>query len=206
MQAETVLAIGNEALALLGAQVVTQPDEGTDLARLLFRVAPTTLRACLGAHPWRCTMAQLQLAPLSAPPEHSFRRRFALPPGLLAFRRALASASPGAPPLHDWKIVGEELHTDAEQVWAEVQAVPPLARWPAPLVAFARAALAAELALPVTGSNSDAELWQARTYGPPSALGQGGLFALARRADAQSQPAEQMRDFPLLDARRGRVA
>jgi hypothetical protein len=203
MDSTTVLGIGNQALALLGAQPVAQIDEGSDLASLLLRVAPATLLGCLSAHPWRCTIVQLRLSRLATPPEHSFAHRYALPPGMIALRRALVSGQPGAPGIADWRIVGEELHTDAPEVWAEVQAEPPLIRWPPYLVAFAREALAADLALAVTGSGADAQLWHARAWGPPSAMGQGGLFAAARRADSQAAPAEPMRSFPLLNVRMG---
>lgn len=203
MSPETVLEIGNEALALLGAQAVAQADEGTEMAALLFRVGPTTLRACLAAHPWRCTLAQPRLARLAGAPPHSFRYRYALPAGMIAFRRALASGAADAPPLADWRIVGAELHTDAEEVWADVQAEPPLIRWPPYLRAFARAALAADLALAVTGSATDAQLWGQQAYGPPSMAGHGGMFAHAKRADAQQAPAEPLRSFPLLNVRAG---
>lgn len=203
MTPETVLAIGNEALALLGAQPVAQADEGTDVANLLFRIGPTTLLGCLSAHPWRCTLVQARLVRFADPPETSYRYRYALPAGTIALRRALVSGQPGAPGLADWRIVGQELHTDAPEVWAELQAEPPLIRWPPYLRAFAREALAADLALAITGSATDAQLWHARAWGPPAALGQGGLFAAARRADAQAAPAEPIRSFPLINVRAG---
>ena len=203
MSPDTVLAIGNDALALLGAQTVQQADEGTERAALLARIAPVTLRACLSAHPWRCTLAQPRLVRLDGAPPHSYLYRYALPADLIAFRRALRSGTPGADLLADHRIVGNELHTDETQVWADVQAEPPLIRWPPYLRSFARDALAADLALAVTGSGSDAQLFQARAWGPPSAGGHGGQFAHAKRADDQQAPLEPMRSFPLLRVRAG---
>jgi hypothetical protein len=200
---DTVLAIGNDALALLGAQTVAQADEGTEMAALLFRVAPTTLRAALSKYPWRCTLAQPQLVRFVDPPPHSWRHRFALPAGMIAFRRAVLSATPGAAILHQWRIVGDELHADVDEVWADVQAEPPLIRWPPYLRDFARSALAADLALAVTGSGADAQLFHQMAYGPPSMAGHGGLFAHAKRADGQQAPAEPIRHFPLLNVRAG---
>lgn len=195
----TVLAIGNEALAMLGAQAVAQVDEGTDLAATLFRVGPTTLAQVLTAHPWACTLAQPRLARLVDPPGNGYRYAYALPAGMLAFRRALASPLPGAPSIGRWRIVGGQLHTDAEDVYADVQQEPPLEAWPAHLRAFARAALAADLALSVTGSGNDAQFWSQRAWG----VGEQSLLQQARRVEAQQQTQPAMEDWPLLAARFG---
>lgn len=203
MSPDTVLAIGNDALALLGAQTVAQVDEGTEIAALLFRVAPTTLRAALSKHPWRCSLAQPQLARFAEPPPHSWRYRFGLPAGMIAFRRAVLAGQPNAALLSDYRIVGDELHANVDEVWADVQAEPPLVRWPPYLRDFARAALAADLALAVTGSGADAQLFHQMAYGPPSMAGHGGLFAHAKRADGQQAPAEPIRHFSLLHVRSG---
>jgi hypothetical protein len=203
VRSETVLALGNQALALLGAQPVLSIEEGTDLAATLLAVAPGTLRQCLGAHPWRCTLAQIRLARLAEPPPQRWRHAFALPAELIALRRLTASALPGAAPLKCFAMVGETVQADADEVWAEVQIEPPLPRWPPHLLAFARAALAADLALSVTASNSDAELWQQRAWGRPAELGQGGLFGIARRIEAQQSPIEPLDDWPLVGARLG---
>lgn len=203
MNAETVLAIGNQALALLGAQPVQTVDEGTDLASTVLAVAPGTLRHCLTAHPWRCTIAQRRLPRVLEPPLAGWRYAYRVPVDVLAVRRLAVSALPGAAALKAFTIQKDTVLTDVDEVWADVQVEPPLAQWPAHLVAFARAALAADLALAITASNSDAELWHQRAWGRPAELGQGGLFGLARRIDAQQSPTEPLTEWPLLAARLG---
>lgn len=195
----TVLTLGNEALALLGAQPVAQANEGTELAATLFRIAPTTLAQVLTAHPWACTLAQPRLPRLADPPSHGFAHAYALPAGMLAFRRALATPEPGAVSIARWRIVGNALHTDAEAVYADVQLEPPLALWPPHLRAFARAALAADLALTITGSATDAQLWTQRAWGP----GDHALLAQARRVEAQQHTPQAFEDWPLVAARFG---
>jgi hypothetical protein len=192
MDSHTTLAIGNQALALLGAQPVAQVDEGTELAATLFRIAPATLAAALAAHPWACTLALIRLSRLADPPESGFRHAFALPAGLIELRRVLGH--PQGPPLDAWRVVGTELHADAEEAWADVRREPPLAHWPPHLVAHARAQLAADLALAITGSATDAQLWASRAA---------EAFAAARRVEAQQQPHAAMHDFPLIAARHG---
>jgi len=192
MHSYTTLVIGNQALALLGAQAVAQADEGTDLAATVFRIAPATLDATLAAHPWACTLALLRLSRLADPPESGFRHAFALPPGLIELRRVLGH--PQGAPLAAWRVVGSELHADAEEAWADVRREPPFAQWPPHLIAYARAQLAADLALAITGSATDAQLWAGRAA---------EAFAAARRVEAQQQPHQEMRDFPLIAARHG---
>jgi hypothetical protein len=190
----TTLTIGNQALALLGAQPVAQVDEGTELASTLFRIGPVTLEAALAAHPWACTIALIRLSRLADQPESGFRYAFALPPGLIELRSVLSH--PQGAPLASWRVVGTELHADAEDAWADVRREPPLGQWPPHLVAYARAQLAADLALAITGSASDAQLWAARAA---------EAFAAARRVEAQQQPHRAMHDFPLIAARLGGV-
>jgi hypothetical protein len=199
MDAATTLAIGNEALALLGAQPVAQIDEGSDLAAILLRTAPTTLEQVLGAHPWQCTLAQPRLPRLADPPGNGYRYAYALPAGMIALRRALATSQPGAPSIVRWRVVGAALHADAEEVHADVQLEPPLAQWPAHLRALARAAVAADIALAITGSATDAQLWTQRAWGP----GGQSLFDQARRLEAQQQTPAPIEDWPLLAARFG---
>lgn len=203
MNNDTILTLGNQALALLGAQPVQTVDEGTELAATLLAVAPVTLRHGLTAHPWRCTLAQCRLPRVLEPPLAGWRHAYRLPVEVLALRRLTVSAQPGAAALKTFAMQHDTVLTDVEELWADVQIEPPLAQWPAHLVAFARAALAADLALAVTASNSDAELWHQRAWGRPSELGQGGLFGLARRIDAQQSPQEPITDWPLLAARFG---
>lgn len=203
MNNDTILALGNQALALLGAQPVQTVDEGTDLAAAVLAVAPTTLRQCLTAHPWRCTLAQCRLARVLEAPLAGWRHAYRLPAEVLALRRLAASALPGAAALKVFAIHHDTVLTDADELWADVQIEPPLGQWPAHLVALARAALAADLALAITASNSDAELWHQRAWGRPAELGQGGLFGLARRIDAQQSPQDPLTEWPLLAARLG---
>lgn len=203
MNNDTILAIGNQALALLGAQPVQTVDEGTELAATLLTIAPATLRHCLTAHPWRCTLAQYRLPRVLEPPLAGWRYAYRLPVEVLALRRLAVSPLPNAAALKEFSIHRDTVLTNYDEVWADVQVEPPFVQWPAHLIAFARAALAADLALAITASNSDAELWHQRAWGRPAELGQGGLFGLARRIDAQQSPQEPLTEWPLLAARLG---
>jgi len=188
----TTLTIGNQALALLGAQEVAQADEGTELAATLFRIAPLTLDAALAAHPWACTVVLDRLPRLLDPPTSGFANAFALPPGLIELRRVLTHPQGGPPPA--WRVVGTEVHADAEELWADLRLEPPLAAWPAHLIAYARAQVAADLALAITGSTADAQFWAQRAA---------EALMAARRVESQQHPHQPMHDFPLVAARHG---
>jgi hypothetical protein len=199
VDATIVLAIGNEALALLGAQPVSSIDEGSDLAATLTRVAPTTIAKALTVHPWACTIAQVQLARLADPPGNGYRYAFALPVDRLNVLRALASPLPGAPSLSRWRVVEDKLHADAEAVWADIQRVPPLHLWSPHVRSFVSTALAARLAQSMTGSNADAQFWAQCAWGPGD---QSELYQ-ARRVEAQQHTLMPIEDWPLIAARWG---
>lgn len=200
MTDDEALVLGNEALALLGAQPVQSRDEGSDLAATLFAVLPTTTAACLTAHPWRVTMRRWQLARRDAPPLARWRYVFDLPSDALMVRAVYASPLPGAVPLARYEIQGRGLFADVEAVWMDGQREPPLAAWPPYLRAFVRAALAADLATAVQAATVQAELWHRRAWG---AGWDPGLFGRARAMDSQQQPNDALHDWPLWAARHG---
>ncbi len=190
-----------EALLLLGAAPISSFDDGSSAAQVAARLWPGTRDALLVSYPWRCTLAKTRLARLSEAPVNEWRHAFALPPDLLTVRALFASPAVGAHPLAEYELFGERLYAQVADVWIDYQRVSDPDAWPAHLRQLARYALAAEFAMPVTEQLNLADLWHRRAWGAPGEAKAGGEAAVARRIDAQQQPAQVIDDYPLIAAR-----
>jgi len=72
--------IMNLALGLLGADArITDPLEGSEVARVMSARFPTARDAAIRAHPWRFSLARARLAADIVPPAFGFGYRYLLP-------------------------------------------------------------------------------------------------------------------------------
>lgn len=197
------VALCNEALRLLGEAAIASFDDGTDMAETCATLHDSTIRALLAGHPWRFTMAKVQLARLVEAPLNEWRCAHALPPDRLQLRQVFTSGAVGATPLLAYEVFEGRLFSNHDDLWCDYQRVAEPASWPAPFRHLARYALAADLAVPVTASASMAQAMRQVAFGAPSERGNGGLMAAARLADSQQQPPQAITDFPLIAARFG---
>jgi hypothetical protein len=200
----TDINLANEALALLGEYAIAGFDEGSDLANACTRIVPFAVRHLLSLHPWRFTLRKQQLARRVETPASEWTYLHALPTDRLLVRAMRASAQPGAPTVLEYEIFGDDVASHSLDLWCDYQVWRDPATWPPPFAAFARHALAAELAIAVGAGPTAREAFERSAYGSPLEQRQGGLLAQARRLDSQQQPNQAIADFPLVAARRGR--
>lgn len=79
--ADSVVAICNTALDLLGADAITSIDDDNKQGRLCNRNYAKVRDAVLRAYPWNCAIARASLPALGDAPAFEFDRQFALPEG-----------------------------------------------------------------------------------------------------------------------------
>lgn len=79
--AESVVAIVNLALDLLGAEPIVSLDDPVKQARLAKRAWPTARDYVLRSYPWHCARRRARLAALATPPVHTYTAQFQLPQG-----------------------------------------------------------------------------------------------------------------------------
>ena len=200
----------NEALRLLGEVSITNLSEGTELAETCSLLFNTAARGILASYPWRCTLTKARLTRLSerggpdpGAPTHEWRFRHQLPADLLLLRELAASDAVAVPPMRQYELFDGTVLSNQPDLWADYQKWITPDLWPAHLRDAAKYALAAQFAIPVTGSTSLAEQYRRFAYGTPGEGATGGALGLARRIDAQQQPGQRITSFPLMEARLG---
>lgn len=183
------IALCSRALLMIGATSIASFDEGTAEAEVAANLYPSVRDAVLSSHPWNFALRQVWLARLVATPTADFGNAYQLPGDCLRTLSAGANArSRGLP----FRVVGDTLHSDSDEVVLTYVARVDEAYFPAFFSQALIARLAAEFCLPLTESTSRAEF----------------LYRLAedegrraRLADAQEDSAPAFQDFALVEVR-----
>ncbi|MEO1089167.1 MAG: hypothetical protein AAFX81_00920 [Pseudomonadota bacterium] len=149
----TDLELCNAALVKLGAAPITAFTTADAVAGISQVLYPLTVDAVLTAHPWSFSLRRVALTPAAGRPPADHRHRFILPDD---FIRTIDVAD-GSKRTPDYRLVGSELQTNAEQIVLTYQFNAGVAAFPAFFRAALVARLAAELCLPLTESSSRAE-------------------------------------------------
>lgn len=197
------IVLANQALRLLASDGIGSLDEGTDVANTVAQIYSTTIRHLLTAHPWRFTLRKQQLSRLVEAPLTEWPYLHALPPDMLALRALYPTAAIGAETVRAYEIFEARVASSQPDVWADYQFEPDAGAFPPYFLALARAALAAEFAIPLGVGAERADLFHRRAFGSPAEALAGGLMREARRIDSQQQPPQRITDFPLISARFG---
>lgn len=200
------VSLCNQALRLLGEGGITSFTEGTALADTCATLWQDTIRGLLAAYPWRFTLRKAALARLADSPINEWRYAHQLPPDLMVLRQIFAGTGANAMPLLEYERFEASVLAQQPQLWADYQVETGPETWPPAFMLLARYALAADFAIPVAGSQTAAEWWDRKAFGTPSEARMGGQMGVARRLDAQQQPPQAIRDFPLIVARNGGAA
>lgn len=199
--ADSVVAICNRALDLLGANPIASLEDDAAAARWLARNWTAARDATLAAYPWNCAMRRAVLAADAAAPAWGHARAFTLPEGpesatvpayCLRARAVLGGwPEPGGAP---WKVEGRKILTDlTAPLYVRYTArVEDPAQFDAELADALALRLAADAAVAITGN---AELAKAMR----DAFA--GVLRAARLSDAQEDTPEDATADDWLNAR-----
>jgi hypothetical protein len=188
--ATDAISICSRALVLIGAGAIASFEEGPAAATAA-QLYPGVRDSLLSKHPWRFARSTARLARLAAAPDF-WRGAFRLPSDCLVLRGLRRTADPAAPAVDLWDRQGEDVVANEDDLFAIYTRRVPEGAFPPWFAHLLTYATAAELALPVTDSGTLADRWTIRAFGTPGEGGTGGEFAVARRVDAQQQPAETL--------------
>ncbi|CAB4128252.1 hypothetical protein UFOVP99_21 [uncultured Caudovirales phage] len=181
------VALCNAALLLLGEETIDAFDDGTSVGSScgqLWELCTTNLQAIF---PWRFNTRQQQLARVEDASPVGWTYAYQLPSGIITLRGLATDYRPHAAPVAAWERAGSQVLCNDEAVWATYQVALDPVEWPGPFALLARYALAAELALPVTGKADLMDVWNRRAFGGPLDRGVGGQFLTAMQYDGQQQ-------------------
>lgn len=189
----TAVQICSNALISLGQKPINSlpgnPDQASSDRQLAaVNLYPTVRDSVLRSHPWNCATKRIVLSPDSAAPAFGYAYQFQLPGDWL---RTISVGEEGCE--DDFKIEGRKLLCDnsvvrLRYIWFNDNP----ATWDALLIDAMTAAMAARLAVPVTGDQGKKVEFERALL---------AVLKTARAVDGQEVPPETLGNFPLLAAR-----
>ncbi len=186
----TRVSICSNALLLLGAKTINSLDEGTDRASLASNLYDSVRDSLLRSHPWNCAVKRVILAPDTETPAFDYTAQFTLPGDWLK----TISVGPDGYEVDYKHESGKILANGTSLALRYISRNDNEATWDSMLVHAMELKMAAEMAYPITGSASMADLMNGKLLQHLKA---------ARAVDGQDDPPQTLGDFRLLNARFG---
>lgn len=199
---DTSLSICSDALLMLGAKPISSFDEGTDEASVANRLYPDIRDQALLMYPWSFSFKKTSIARLITTPTNEYRYEYQLPGDRLTSPRAVYDSNAvGIPPRKEYRIIGDKLLTDYEQVYIDYQYAVPEYDMPSYFVQLLKYMMTWHLALPITDQTEKSQYWQSVAVGTPSDNGRGGYLRQAMNIDGAGNPTNAINDFSLIAVR-----
>ena len=185
----TAISLCSRALVKLGASGIASFNESTAEARVAAQLYDPTLEGLLAQYPWRFALTQATLNRLATQPTADYKYAYQLPNGVV---RILSAGNGYKSAGLNYKIVKNQLYTNAEHVVISYIERPEEDIFPPFFVSALIAKLAAEFCLPLTESTTrtDYMLKQADEE-----------IKAAKLADSQQSVPSCFQDFSLIEVR-----
>ena len=195
------LDIIRRAQARIGDEpIASEAAAGADLYITVFESVRDDL---LSRYPWYFATVTRRLGRLAQEPSVHWRYFFQLPSEMLGAPRAVYDSAQQRAPYTRYELTENRLATDAERIWLRFinRAEPQI--WPAYFTAIVEKSLMREYALSVREDSNLYRLLGEELFGPPSMMGEGGLYGQAKSHDTQAKPSPMIAagSSPLIDAR-----
>lgn len=198
----TKVGFCNEALLLIGSQPIASLTEGTDKATICSLLYERCAGALLTKRVWNFTREKVQLARLVDAPVNKWKYAYQLPSGrILAPWKVYDSLSTGVNPRTEFEIFGDKLYCDYAVVVVDYQVEPAVDKFPLPFTDLLINALAARFAPIISEQARLAEHYHEIAYGLPREDGEGGLYRIAKQADAKTKPPDVLPTSEIVAAR-----
>jgi len=155
------VSIANQALTWLGANTITAFTDNSDEAKLVSANYDGVRDAVLEDAAWTFASRRVVLTPALAPPDFGFKNQFLIPPDTLRIRTVRNDGMNSGPSNLDWVLEDRRILSDAARIYVKYLARVDDPSQYSPLFIQAIAArLAADLAIPVTGSRMmQSDMW-----------------------------------------------
>lgn len=174
--------IASNACILIGHKPISALSEDERVEALY----PTTFNALLTMHAWRFATKKAQLNQLTGTPEFEYQYKYQLPADFLLLDRTYPST--------DYKIYGDELHSNSNEIEVEYRWKVQAGALPDYYILALEYLLASRLAIPITSNKNTAEEYREAFK---------DQFRLAKFLDSQQYPQDPPSSQPFINARFG---
>jgi hypothetical protein len=199
---DTALSICSDALLMLGAKPISSFNEGTDEASVANRLYPDIKDQAILMYPWSFSYKKTSIARLITTPINEYSYEYQLPGDRLTSPRAVYdTSSTNVPPRKEYRIIGDKLLTDYEEVYIDYQYSVPEYDMPSYFVQLLKYMMTWHLALPITDQTDKSQYWQSVATGTPGENGRGGYLRQAMNIDGAGNPTNAINDFSLISVR-----
>jgi len=199
---DSALSVCSDSLLMLGAKPIASFTEGTDESSVCDRLYPDVRDQALTTYPWSFSFKKVALARLVTIPTTEYEYEYQLPSDRLTSPRGVFNSnSVGAPFRNEYRIMGDKLLTNYEEVYVDYQYSVPEYAMPTYFIQLLKYILAWHLSLPITDQTEKAQYWQTIAVGTPGENGRGGYMRQAMNIDGQGQPINAIQDFSLINVR-----
>jgi len=199
---DTKLKICNDALIMLGSNIITSFSDGSSAAQITDRLYDDIKVMLLSMYPWSFSMKKVQLALLETTPVTEWKYEYALPGDLIAGARALfITTSAGGRPVTGWEKIGSKIQTNYPSIWIDYQYDVSEDALPQYFVQLLKYFLCWHFAEPVTDQIAKSQYWSNMAVGSAIDNGRGGYFRQASMIDSQNQPNQVIEDYSLVAVR-----
>ena len=199
---DTDIKICSDALLMLGANPISSFTEGTDEANICSRIYPDIKIKTLASYPWSFSFKKVQLARLVTTPTTEYKYEYQLPSDIIGTPNAVYDANEvGAPRRREYRLLGDKILTDYEEVYVDYQYNAPEYALPHYFVQLLKYQVAWHLAMPITDQADRAEYWKTVAEGTPGENGRGGYMSQSMNIDCQGKPTNAIQDFSLINVR-----
>lgn len=199
----TDVSIASEALILLRANTISSLSDDSNEGEILNTLYPDFVEHILGMYPWSFAMKKRQLNQDSTAPIAEYTYSHIIPAEALLIWTVFQDTS--TRPVRDYDIYGVEggrrIYSNYSTLYADYTVYTDENNWPPYFRNFAKHALAAYIAVPVTGNQSLADQYNRLAYGSLNSNGKGGLFSQAAAIDSKQKRNEYLYSSPLTEAR-----
>ncbi|MBE2191869.1 MAG: hypothetical protein IAE63_06790 [Alphaproteobacteria bacterium] len=183
----TDVDICNYSAVLMGVEQIASLDEESHIAAAFAVVYPKKRDAALAKFNWRVGIKKRLLARIDDAPLNEWAYIHALPSDAVNAPLAVFGDGSQFPSASGWEIYDGKIYSNFETIIVDYEASIDESMFPPLLVEFLAHDVAASLCIPLTESADRAQELRIAAYGPANLDGNGGLFAQAKRAVAQSQ-------------------
>jgi hypothetical protein len=183
------ISICSDALIKIGANPIASFEDGTVEAEAALNIYNNVKRSLLSEHPWNFATKKAELGRLDKELASDYEYAYLLPSDCI---RIISAGSEIRSRGMEYKIVGEELHSDYEEVVISYISDLDESFFPPYFIAALTYKLAMELTIPLTESTNRA------TYFATIA---DDMLRKAKLVDAQEETTDAIDDYTLINAR-----